>query len=103
MKLNPRVVRVKPGRGHTLSLVFSNGETGVFDMSPYLDRSPFFGELRDPAYFRRVRVTSGTFGWPHGQDLCPDTVYRESVRQPGRARPGGGSQTRQSPRHRRAA
>ena len=34
-----------------------------------------FRELKDPAYFRQVRVAIGAVTWPHGQDIAPETVY----------------------------
>jgi hypothetical protein len=38
-----------------------------------------FRELRNPVYFQQVRVVIGTVAWPHEQDICPDTLYLDSV------------------------
>ncbi|MEW5939214.1 MAG: DUF2442 domain-containing protein [Chloroflexota bacterium] len=78
--MNPRVVEVTPNDDHTLTLRFTNGETGVYDCKPLLDFGVFI-ELRDLAYFKRVRPFNGTVMWPHEQDICPDTLYLDSVKE----------------------
>ena len=78
--MNPRVLDVCPQAGFRLKLTFTNGETGLFDCSRMLDTG-IFRELRDEAYFRQVRVEAGTVVWPHEQDICPDTLYEDSVRE----------------------
>jgi hypothetical protein len=75
--MNPRVQRVKALDDYRLQLVFTNGETRVFDMHPYLGY-PVFRELKNPALFRLVRPMLGSIAWRNGQDLCPDTLYEES-------------------------
>jgi hypothetical protein len=75
--MNPRVESVKPGDDYLLEIIFSNGETGIFDCRPLLDFG-VFRELRDEAYFRQARAENGTVVWPHEQDICPDTLYLES-------------------------
>lgn len=75
--MNPRVESVRPLVGYRLEITFSNGETGVYDCRPLLERG-VFGELKDDAYFRQARVAGGTVVWPHDQDICPDTLYLDS-------------------------
>ena len=78
-KLNPRVVTVVPNTDFTLTLTFTNGERKKFDMTPYIDRSQWFEELRDWNYFTQASPDLGTVVWPNRQDLCPDTFYLDSV------------------------
>ena len=78
--MNPRVKSVEPLSGYRLKIVFTNGETGVYDCQPLLDFG-VFAELRDETYFRRVRAELGTVAWPHEQDICPDTLYEDSLRE----------------------
>ena len=40
----------------------------------------FFQELKDVAYFNKVMVCDGTVAWPNEQDICPDTIYIDSVK-----------------------
>jgi hypothetical protein len=76
-KLNPRVREVTPLEGHRLELVFTSGETGVYDCTPLLDFG-VFKDLRDERYFRRACVREGTVAWPREQDIDPDTLYLDS-------------------------
>jgi hypothetical protein len=77
--MNPRVKSVKPKKDYTLEISFTNGEIGIYDCSPLLDFG-VFKELKDEKYFRRVKVAYGTITWPHEQDICPDTLYLDSVK-----------------------
>jgi hypothetical protein len=74
MAMNPNVTIVEPLDGHKLRLVFANGETRVFDMTPYLDKGSF-AQLKDASYFRKARVAFGAVSWPNEQDLSKDTLY----------------------------
>jgi hypothetical protein len=76
--MNPRVLNVVAEPGYTLRLTFTNGEAKVFDVTPLLDKG-VFRELKDPSLFQSVRPWHGTVQWSGGQDLCPDTLYEESV------------------------
>ncbi len=77
--MNPRISEVIPTEGYRLKLVFTNGEKGVYDCSGLLNFG-VFQELRDMNYFRRVKVLHGTVTWPHDQDICPDTLYLDSIK-----------------------
>lgn len=75
--MNPRVEAVTPSEDFTLTLIFTNGETGIFDMKKYLEIG-ILKELSDYQLFRTVKPFMGTVQWIHGQDLCPDTLYLNS-------------------------
>jgi hypothetical protein len=77
--MDPRVKNVKPEKDYTLHLWFTNGEEGILDMKPYLDKG-IFRELRNLSMFNSVRPFIGTIQWANGADLCPDTVYLDSER-----------------------
>lgn len=77
--MNPRVKTVTPADNFRLHLVFTNGEHGIYDCSSLLDFG-VFRELKNPVYFRQVRVMHGSVAWPHEQDICPDTLYEDSFR-----------------------
>jgi len=72
------VKTVKPLPDFQLLLTFDNGEQRVFSVEPYLDRGRF-NELRDVALFGSVHVSFDTVEWANGLDLCPETLYTESV------------------------
>lgn len=70
---------VKARDDYKLEIIFSNGEVGIYDCSHLLNFG-VFTELKDKNYFRQVRAVSGTVVWPHEQDICPDTLYLDSVK-----------------------
>ncbi len=75
--MNPRVKKVIPNEDYTLSITFDNGERKVFDMKKLLNLG-VFQELKNLEYFKEVKTIYGSIAWPHGQDVCPDTLYEES-------------------------
>jgi uncharacterized protein DUF2442 len=78
--MNPRVTSVSILNDYKLSLLFTNGEQGVYDCSCLLEFG-VFKELKNKAYFSQAAAVDGTVVWPHEQDICPDTLYLESVRE----------------------
>ena len=76
--MGPRVQDVRPNPDYTLTLLFSNGEWRCFDVKPYLEKG-IFKELRDLKAFNSVRPFLGSIQWQGGQDVCPDTLYLDSV------------------------
>ncbi len=76
--MSPVVRKVSPNPDYTLSLVFENGEKRIFDVKPYLDKG-IFRRLKDLKKFYSVRAGEDTIQWSGGQDLCPDTIYHDSV------------------------
>jgi hypothetical protein len=62
-----------------LHLWFTNGEQGVFDMKPYLNGG-IFKELLNEAIFNSVRPFLGSIQWSNEADICPDTLYLDSIK-----------------------
>ena len=75
--MNPRVKKVIPNDDYTLCITFDNGQQKVFDAKPLLEFG-VFQELKDLKYFKEVKSVHGSIAWPHGQDICPDTLYEDS-------------------------
>lgn len=72
----PRVTDVEPLEDHRLRISFGDGAVCDVDFSGMLHGE--LGEpLRDPAYFRRVRVDeeAGTIVWPNGLDPDPLVLH----------------------------
>ncbi len=76
--MKPRVVDVVANDDYTLNITFTNGEKRVFDAKSYLTGG-IFEELNDTRLFKTVKPWAGTIQWIHEQDLCPDSLYLESV------------------------
>jgi hypothetical protein len=77
--MNPRVKAVVPTDDYRLRLTFANGQIGEFDCSHLLNFG-VFREFKETAYFMRASVAHGTVVWPNEQDICPDTLYEDSVK-----------------------
>ncbi|MDD5089933.1 MAG: DUF2442 domain-containing protein [Candidatus Wallbacteria bacterium] len=76
--MNPRVKTVHPDPEYKLRLTFTDGDVRIFDMQPYLSIG-VFQELRDVGLFNSVKPALGSVQWKNGQDLCPDTLYEDSI------------------------
>jgi Protein of unknown function (DUF2442) len=81
-----RLVSVRSDDDFRLHVVFVDGTAGdvhlhAFIESPTVDGT-LFEQLRDPAYFRQVRIESGAVAWPNGADLAPDAMY-DAIRASG--------------------
>lgn len=77
--MNPRIIAVKPTDDYKLILSFSNGENGIYDCSHLLNWG-IFQELQNKHYFKQVKVLDGTVIWHNKQDICPDTLYLDSIK-----------------------
>lgn len=71
-----RITTVEPLEDHNLRLTFNDGLVREVDLSPLL-HGPLGEPLRDPDYFRRVRVDkeARTIVWPNGLDPDPDMLH----------------------------
>ena len=78
--LQPRLTKVEPLDGMRLRLFYETGEVRLFDAEPYAHGS-WFGELRDSAYFKSVRLLPDGTGieWSGGQDIAPHELYELST------------------------
>lgn len=77
MKRMLRVTAVEPLDDYRLRVAFSDGIVREVDCS-FLLRGTLGEPLRDPDYFRQVRVDeeARTVVWPNGLDPAPELLYR---------------------------
>jgi hypothetical protein len=75
--MHPRVKNVKAKENYLLEIQFTNNTRRIFDVKPYLNFG-VFRELKKTEYFRKVSRSGNSIAWPHGQDICPDTLFIES-------------------------
>ncbi len=71
------ITYVHPREDFHLELTFNTGETGVFDMRPYLEKG-VFRQLREIALFKQAYVAFDTVCWPGNLDIAPETLYDRS-------------------------
>jgi hypothetical protein len=77
---------VRPDDDFCLHVVFVDGTAGDVRLRAFLDspstNGTLFEPLRDPGYFRQVRLEFGAVVWPNGADLAPDAMY-DAIRASG--------------------
>jgi len=74
-----QVRSVLPLDDYKLLLEFSNNEKRVFDMKPLLDK-PVFKPLWNKELFQKAHIVFDyTVAWNDDLDVCPDSLYRESM------------------------
>jgi hypothetical protein len=76
----PSVIDVVPRDNFMLDIIFSNGESGVLDMKPYLCFG-VFNRLKDCNSFKKVAVAFDTIEWESGVDLDPEFVYDKCIKK----------------------
>jgi hypothetical protein len=81
-----RVVSVRPDENFRLHVVFVDGTAGDVHLGAFIEstsiKGTLFERLRDPTYFRQVRIELGAVAWPNGADLAPDAMY-DAIRASG--------------------
>ena len=73
----PAVIHAKAKENYCLEVRFSNGESGVLDMRPYMDFG-IFKKIADPSKFCKIHVAFDTIEWDEGIDLDPEFIYQNS-------------------------
>ena len=76
--LRPTAINVTVLKNYKLKIEFTNGETRIFNVKPYIQGS-WYNHLKDLAYFSLAKTDGFTVIWPEGQDICPDELYYNSV------------------------
>jgi len=68
------VKKINHIEGYKINFTFNDNKTKIVDLEPYLDKGVFL-PLRDPDYFKMVKVSGHTLVWPNDADFCPDVLY----------------------------
>ena len=73
----PRAIGMRLLEDHCVYVVFKDGTEGAADLSDLVGSGPVFEPLRDPEFFRQVRLNEewGTIEWPNGADIAPEALY----------------------------
>jgi len=80
MDIAPSLIEASATVGCNIWLRWEDGLAAEVDFSYLLDFEGVFLPLRDPDFFRRVKVddSNTTIEWPGEVDICPDTAYRRT-------------------------
>ncbi len=76
--LRPKAIKVEVKEDYSLLVTFNNSEKRLFDVKPYLEFKAF-SELKNEKLFSTVKVGGLSIEWLHGQDICPDELYYNSI------------------------
>ena len=84
MSMFAQVINAKPLDGYRVHLHFKDGTQGVVDIAKLAPFRGVFRPLKDPKYFRRLKVDreAGTICWPNGADIDPDVLYSTATGSP---------------------
>lgn len=76
--LGPRINRVEPTDDFELILTFNNGERKKFD-AKILFQYAIYAPLKNIGFFKLVKADNMCVYWNDDIDICPDTLYAQSV------------------------
>lgn len=77
--MKPKAIEVKPLQNYTLQITFDNGESGIFDVKPYLEYIQF-KDLKNEELFKTVKIAGLSIEWDNGADICPDELYNGAIK-----------------------
>ena len=81
-----RIVSVRADDDFRLHVVFADGTAGDVQLREFIHGpavvGTLFEPLREPSYFRQVRLDLAAVTWPNGADLAPDAMY-DAIRASG--------------------
>lgn len=72
------VASVVANNDFTLSLVFEDGKSGIYDMKPLIGKGPW-EHLASLSFFKTVSIDCGTAVWPGDIDIAPEELYENCI------------------------
>ncbi len=78
--LPPRIKEVRVLEDYNLLLIYENDEHRIYDMKPNLQYEAF-KKLKDYELFKKVYAAGETIEWESGEDVSPENLYMNSVKQ----------------------
>ena len=82
------IAQIIPKEKYTLYIKAEDGQSGFFDVSPYLESEAFI-PLKDRSEFERIHNGKYFIEWDCGADLSADTIQAHWVPEPNEnAQPG---------------
>ena len=87
--MRDKIFMVAPTDDYKVYIHYDNGEIRLYDASWILEKGGVFEQIKDIEVFKELcTVMNSTLAWDISRnrdpynciDICPDTVYEESVR-----------------------
>jgi hypothetical protein len=73
-----RTVKIEPTNDYCLRVFFSNGKIKIYDVKPLLN-DEVYAPLKNKSLFDSVYVACSSAAWDDDIDICPESLYWESV------------------------
>ena len=70
----PSISQVAVKNNYVLLITFSDGLQKSIDIFPFI-KTGVSAQLRDPEYFKNVKINDGYIYWENGFDFCPVFLY----------------------------
>ncbi len=69
---------------YKIKLTFENGEAGIMDFCPYLEKSGVFERFKNIEFFKSFQLDKeiGNLTWNKEIDIAPEILYCEATRTP---------------------
>ena len=85
VRVTPLLLEAKPTEGCRVYVRFEDGLSAEVDLSYLLAYGGVFEPLRDPDFFRQLRVypEGETIFWPNEADIAPETLYANAQQAAG--------------------
>ena len=85
MRNTPLLTEATPGDNYIVHVRFEDGTEAEIDLGYLAYLGGVFEPLRDPEYFRKLRVypEGQTIFWPNEADIAPETLYAHAQRSAG--------------------
>lgn len=72
-----KLIAIEPKQGYEILLRFSDGASGTFDFTPFVEaHTEMTAPLRDPTFFKRCFIELGALAWPNGFDMSAGSLHR---------------------------
>ncbi|MDR1736583.1 MAG: DUF2442 domain-containing protein [Oscillospiraceae bacterium] len=87
--LRPKLFQVVPTDDYKVCLYYDNGEIRLYDCAWIAESGGVFNEIKDIAVFKELcTIMNGTLAFDISRvrdtsrciDICPDTVYGDSIK-----------------------
>jgi hypothetical protein len=77
--ITPDIIEVRALKDYYIYLKFKTGEEKVYNMKDCINNIKYYNKLKEREYFENVKPRGDTVEWKNGEDVCPETLYFESI------------------------
>lgn len=78
-EITPDILKVRALNDYWIYLKFETGEEKAFDMKELIQKIESYNKLKIREYFENVKPRGETVEWENGEDVCPESLYYDSI------------------------